>query len=69
MAAPAIEFERAPVINRALHLYLHQAMDFADGYLVAMTENLGLKYVVGFDRFEAKLAQASSVRRIEPPPP
>ena len=68
MEVPAIEFERGPVINRALHLYLQQAMDFPDGYLVAMTENLGLTHVVGFDRFDAKLARASSVRRIEPPP-
>jgi predicted nucleic-acid-binding protein len=69
MEVPAIEFERGPVINRALHLYLQQAMDFPDGYLVAMTENLGLTHVVGFDRFDAKLARASAVRRIEPPPP
>jgi hypothetical protein len=41
-------------------------MDLPDGYLVARTESLGLTHLAGFDRFDAKLARASDVRRIDP---
>jgi predicted nucleic-acid-binding protein len=38
MSAPAIQFEREEVIDRALHLYSRYGMDFPDGYLVAHRE-------------------------------
>jgi hypothetical protein len=68
MAVPAIHFEHEQVIDRALDLYL-LGMDFPDGYLVARAEGMGQSHVAGFDRVDARLARASSVRRIEPPPP
>jgi predicted nucleic-acid-binding protein len=66
LGLPAIEVENARRIARAVELYAGSAFDFADAYLVAAAEELGVADVVSFDRFDAKLRRASAVRRREP---
>jgi predicted nucleic acid-binding protein len=42
------------------------SMDFADAYLVAWGEHAGIREVLSFDHFDAKLERTSRLRRVEP---
>ena len=66
LAVPSIEVEHELAVRRALELYGHHGFDFPDAYLVATAEVNGFPHVAGFDRFDAKLRRASTVRRLEP---
>ena len=61
----AVRIEHADSIRRCLVLYL-AGLDFADAYLVARGEALGVEQVLSFDRFDAKLKRSTGVRRLEP---
>ncbi len=66
LAVPSIAVEHELAIRRALELYAGHGFDFPDAYLVATAEVNGFPHVAGFDRFDAKLRKASTVRRVEP---
>jgi predicted nucleic-acid-binding protein len=65
LGVAAIRLENRPVILRCLDLYV-AGLDFADAYLVARAEDAAIGSVLSFDRFDAKLARSSKVRRAEP---
>jgi len=65
LGVAAICFEHEAVVRRSLDLYT-AGLDLADAYLVAAGEDAGVQQVLSFDRFDAKLAKNTTVRRIEP---
>jgi predicted nucleic-acid-binding protein len=65
LGVAAIRFEHEAVVRRSLDLYA-AGLDFADAYLVAAAEDADVRQVLSFDRFDAKLAKNTSVRRVEP---
>lgn len=66
LGVAALSVERPERVARAVDLYAHSGMDFADAYLVAAAEELGVHEVVSFDRFDRKLVGASKIVRREP---
>lgn len=65
LGVAAIRFEHEAVVRRSLELYT-AGLDFEDAYLVAAGEDGGIRQVLSFDRFDAKLAKNTKVRRVEP---
>jgi len=65
LGVAAIRFEHEAVVRRSLDLYT-AGLDFADAYLIAAGEVAGVQRVLSFDRFDAKLAKNTEVRRVEP---
>lgn len=65
LGVAAIGFEHEAVVRRSLDLYT-AGLDFADAYLVAAAEDADVQQVLSFDRFDAKLAKNTKVRRVEP---
>jgi predicted nucleic-acid-binding protein len=66
LGVPSIVVEHPPAVRRALDLYAEHGFDYPDAYLVATAEVGGFTHVAGFDRFDAKLRKASTVRRLDP---
>jgi predicted nucleic acid-binding protein len=60
---PGIVVDDDVLLLRALELYETDRLDFADAYLVATAERLGLESIVSFDR---AIDRVRTVRRIEP---
>lgn len=62
MAMPSVETPNHDLLLRALELFEYFGLGFADCYLVASAEALGVKTVASFDR---GIDRIDSVRRIE----
>jgi predicted nucleic acid-binding protein len=60
---PAVRVVDEPVLLRALEVYEHDRLDFAEAYLAACAEATGVGQVASFDR---ALDRLSSVERVEP---
>jgi predicted nucleic acid-binding protein len=60
---PAIAVDDDVLLLRALEVYETDRLDFADAYLVATAERLGLDEIVSFGR---ALDRVRTVRRVEP---
>ncbi len=60
---PAVRVLDDGLLRRALEVYEHDRLDFADAYLVASAERSGVGAVASFDR---SIDRASGVRRVEP---
>ena len=63
IAMPSVLVVDSPLLHRAIELYEHDRLDFADAYLVAAAERSGVGAVVSFDR---SIDRITTVRRIEP---
>ena len=50
VAFPSIETVDPPVLLRALEIYELDRLDFAEAYLVAQAEAIGVREVLSFDR-------------------
>jgi predicted nucleic acid-binding protein len=59
----AIRVVDEPVLLRALEVYEHDRLDFAEAYLAACAEATGVGRVASFDR---SLDRVASIDRIEP---
>lgn len=62
-ALPAIRLIDSDLLHRAIEIYEHDRVDFAEAYLVASAERSGANVVVSFDR---SIDRARTIRRIEP---
>ena len=60
---PSVLVVDSPLLHRAIELYEHDRLDFADAHLVAAVERSGVGAVVSFDR---SIDRITTVRRIEP---
>jgi len=65
LGVAAVRLEHEGVVRRCLDLYL-AGFDFADAYLVARGEDIGIHQLLSFDRFDARLRRHTMVRRVEP---
>ena len=63
LAMPTISAVDSDLLLRALELYEHERLDFAEAYLVASAEATGIGAVASFDK---SIDRVSSVNRIEP---
>jgi len=63
IALPSIGVIDASLLRRALEVYEHDRLDFAEAYLVAQAEATGVGAVLTFDRAVDRVA---SVERIAP---
>ena len=63
LAFPAIRVVDADLLQRALEVYEVDRLTFADAYLVACAERMGVGAIVSFDR---TIDRVGTVRRIEP---
>jgi predicted nucleic-acid-binding protein len=63
IALPAIETLHPEVLLRALEVYEHERLDFAESYLVAQAEATGVREILSFDR---TIDRIDSVARREP---
>jgi predicted nucleic-acid-binding protein len=63
LAMPTISAVDSDLLLRALELYEHERLDFAEAYLVASAEVTGIEAVASFDK---SIDRVSSVNRIEP---
>lgn len=63
IAHPTIVTIDAPVLLRALAIYEHQRLGFADAYLAAQAEATGVREVLSFDR---ALDRVTAITRREP---
>ena len=62
IAEPSIEAD-GRLLGRALDVYEHDRLDFAEAYLVARAEASGVGAVASFDR---SIDRVSTVERVEP---
>lgn len=60
---PAVSVANADVLYRSLHLFEAGQLDFAEAYLVALAEELGIDAIASFDR---SLDRVETVTRVEP---
>lgn len=63
IALPAISVLDAPLLRRALEVYEHDRLDFAEAYLVAQAEASGVGAVLTFDR---AVDRVETVARVAP---
>ncbi|HJP88210.1 MAG TPA: type II toxin-antitoxin system VapC family toxin [Candidatus Limnocylindrales bacterium] len=63
LAMPAVQVLEQELLHRAVEIYEHDRLDFAEAYLVASAERSGIGAVVSFDR---TIDRVATVRRIEP---
>lgn len=63
IALPSVSVIDAPLLRRALEVYEHDRLDFAEAYLVAQAEATGVGAVLTFDR---AVDRVESVERIAP---
>jgi len=63
IALPAIETVDSLSLLRALEVYEHDRLDFAEAYLVAQAEATGVNAIVSFDR---SIDRVTSVDRRDP---
>jgi len=63
IAHPSIRVLDRDLLGRALELYEHERLDFAEAYLVASAELTGIFEVASFDQ---SIDRVSSVRRVSP---
>lgn len=63
IALPSISVLDTPVLRRALEVYEHDRLDFAEAYLVAQAEITGVGAVLTFDRAVGRVA---GIERVEP---
>lgn len=63
IAMPSISVIDAALLRRALEVYEHDRLDFAEAYLVAQAEATGVGAVMTFDR---AVDRVESVKRIAP---
>lgn len=63
IALPSIGVIDAPLLRRALAVYEHDRLDFAEAYLVAQAEATGVGAVLTFDR---AVDRGAGVARVEP---
>jgi predicted nucleic acid-binding protein len=63
LAMPTISTVDSDLLLRALELYEHMRLDFAEAYLVASAEATGIDAVASFDK---SIDRVSSVNRMEP---
>ena len=54
-----------PLLLRAIEVYEHDRIDFAESYLVACAETTGVNQVASFDR---SIDRVTTIERVEPPP-
>lgn len=54
------------LLLRAIEVYEHDRIDFAESYLVACAETTGVNQVASFDQ---SIDRVDTVERVEPPPP
>jgi predicted nucleic acid-binding protein len=62
-AFPAIAVADAPLLLRALEIYEHYRLHFAEAYLAAYAEVTGVGVVASFDR---GIDRVPTIRRLEP---
>lgn len=62
-ALPSVRVIDRDLLHRAIEVYEHHRLDFAEAYLVASAERSGFNVVVSFDR---TIDRVTTVRRIEP---
>ena len=53
----------APLLLRAVEIYEHDRLDFAEAYLIASAESTGVMKVASFDR---SIDRVNSITRVEP---
>ena len=53
----------APLLLRAVEIYEHDRLDFAEAYLIASAESTGVMKVASFDR---SIDRVKSITRVEP---
>ena len=53
------------LLLRAIEVYEHDRIDFAESYLVACAETTGVNQVASFDR---SIDRVTTIERVEPPP-
>ena len=53
----------APLLLRAVEIYEHDRLDFAEAYLVASAESTGIMQVASFDR---SINRVKTITRVEP---
>lgn len=63
LSFPVIEVDDELVLLRAIEVYEHDRLDFAEAYLVASAERAGVTEVASFDR---SIDRIPTVERIEP---
>lgn len=63
LGLPSIRVVDRDLLHRAIEVYEHHRLDFAEAYLVAAAERSGLNVVVSFDR---TIDRVTTVQRIEP---
>lgn len=63
LALPAIRAIDPALLLRALEVYEHQRLDFAEAYLVAQAEVTGVNRIASFDR---SIDRVGTVARCEP---
>lgn len=63
LALSTVSVTDAPLLRRALEVYEHDRLDFAEAYLVAQAEATGVGAVLTFDR---AVGRVEGVTRIAP---
>ncbi|MDO8209752.1 PIN domain-containing protein [Conexibacter sp. CPCC 206217] len=63
IAMPSISVVDAPLLRRALEVYEHDRLDFAEAYLVAQAEATGVGAVLTFDK---AVDRAENIVRLRP---
>jgi len=53
----------APLLLRAVEIYEHDRLDFAEAYLIASAESTGVMQIASFDR---SIDRVKSITRVEP---
>jgi predicted nucleic acid-binding protein len=64
VAFPAIGVDDPAMLMRAIQVYEKDRLDFADAYLVAMAERIGIGVVASFDK---AIDRMDTVQRLVPP--
>lgn len=63
LAMPSVSVIDAELLHRAIEIYDHDRLDFAEAYLVACAERSGVGAVASFDK---SIDRVGTVQRIEP---
>ena len=63
LAFPSIQVVDRDLLQRAVEVYEHDRLDFADSYLVASAERTGVGTIASCDR---SIDRVTTVRRVEP---
>ncbi len=64
LTTPGLEVTNGKTVEKAVHLYASQNIDFVDAYIIALMDKLGVSGIYSFDK--KHLNRIKSINRLEP---